>query len=69
MRKVPVPSLQVGDVIACGDDKKVRMRIIGITERPQLDQSDRSIYFMLADHSVINWRKSKDLPKAWLVSR
>ncbi len=69
MELVPVPSLRVGDVIARDDDKTVRMRIIGVTERPHYDRSDRIIYFMLADHSVINWRKSVDEPKAWLVSR
>lgn len=67
MKLVPVPSLQIGDFIASDDDKSVMRQIIAITERPQVDTSDRSIWFQFDDNEVVNWRKSKDEPNAWLV--
>lgn len=67
MKLVPVPSLQVGDFIARDDDKSVMKQIIAITERPQVDTSDRCIWFQFDDNEVVNWRKSKDEPNAWLV--
>ena len=75
MRLVPVPSLQVGDVIADDKDKSKQARILAITERPHFNKRERIIYFQLdmrndLGHRVVErWRKSTDGPKAWLVNR
>ena len=68
MKKVPVPSLKPGDLIACAEDKSIRKRIGWITERSnRLECSYRVLYIQFTDHSIIPWNERTDEPKAWLV--
>ena len=68
MKKVPVPSLKPGDLIACDENKSIRKRIGWITERTdRQEDSDRVIYIQFTDHSIVPWNERTDEPKAWLV--